>query len=139
MRLKKQFSFLLAFFLLISHSGMAFNVHYCGDKIAAISSVFSKEEVCDVPVKEVEECCKKQTQSHKKCCSDKEINLENDTDTVLIKSFSGDNTSFFTINEWKFLFFNNAEFLSYSQNCDYYFYANAPPLYQLYSQYLFYD
>ena len=52
MQFKKHISLLIAFFLLVSNSGLAFNVHYCGDKIAAVSSVFSTEEVCVVPVKE---------------------------------------------------------------------------------------
>jgi predicted transcriptional regulator len=52
MQIKKHIALLLAFFLLISNSGLAFNVHYCGEKIAAISSVFSDEEVCEMLIKE---------------------------------------------------------------------------------------
>ena len=76
MQIKKHIALLLAFFLLISNSGLALNVHYCGEKIAAISSVFSDEEVCEMPVKKEKSCCAKKEVTHKKCCSDKEVNLK---------------------------------------------------------------
>ena len=47
---KKQLSILIAFLVLVSNSGLAFNVHFCEGKIASITSVFSKEEVCDMPI-----------------------------------------------------------------------------------------
>ena len=43
---KKHISLLIALLVLVSNSGLAFNVHYCEGKIASISSVFSDEEVC---------------------------------------------------------------------------------------------
>lgn len=131
-------SLLLAFFLLVSNSGLALNVHYCGNKIAAISSAFSKEEVCELPVVQEKECCAAKTESHKKCCSDKEINFDDDSQKIVIKSISFDLDSVFVISDWKPVIFNEITLPSYSQNFDYYCDANAPPLYQLYSQYILY-
>lgn len=138
MNLKKHIALLLAFFLLVSNSGMALNVHYCGNKIAGVSTVFSKEEVCEIPVSKDDSCCAKVETNHKKCCSDKEVNLDDDTEKIVIKSFSIDFDSSFIINEWQPVLFDDVAFQTHSQFIDYYCEANAPPLYKLYSQYIFY-
>lgn len=138
MHFKKHIALLLAFFLLVSNSGLALNVHYCGNTIAAVSTVFSKEEVCEVPVVEEQSCCSKVETNHKKCCSDKEINLDDDTEKIVIKSFSLDLDSVFIFNEWQPTQFVEVVSHSDTQQLEYYCDANAPPLYQLYSQYIFY-
>lgn len=133
----KHISLLLAFLVLVSNSGLAFNMHFCQDKLASITSVFSKEEVCITPIKEEKRCCTTLEQTHKKCCSDKEVNLKNKTEKVVIKAFV-DSDLFLFNNEKRRLFFtanfnyNKNKFCAYS--CD----ANAPALYLLYSQYTFY-
>jgi hypothetical protein len=138
MQYKKHIALLLAFFLLASNSGLALNVHYCGDSIAAVSTVFSKEEVCEVPIVEEKSCCAKVTTNHKKCCSDKEINLDDDTEKIVIKSFSLDLDSIFIFNEWQSIQFSTVVSHSYTQPFEYCCDTNAPPLYQLYSQYILY-
>ena len=135
MQIKKHISIFLAFFVLVSNSGLAFNVHYCEGKIAAISSVFSKEEVCKMPIKEAKFCCAKEQTTHKKCCSDKEVKLESKTEKVVIKTISFDLDSVFVIQE-----FNSFDFVFLpktvtTQNVTYYCDANAPPLYKLYCQF----
>lgn len=138
MYFKKHIALLLAFFLLVSNSGLALNVHYCGDTIAAVSTVFSKEEVCDLPVVQEKACCSKVETNHKKCCSDKEINLDDDSEKIVIKSFSFDLDSVFVLKSWNPQFFTPVVVQVHSQITDYYCDAHAPPLYQLYSQYIFY-
>ena len=136
MQLKKHITLLLAILVLVSNSGLAFNVHFCEDKIASITTVFSKEEVCVTPKKE-ETCCAKLEKTHKKCCSDKEVNLKNKTEKVVVKTF---------FDADLFLFNNKSEVLFFSSNfngiktgiCTYFCNSNAPPLYLLYSQYTFY-
>ena len=86
MQFKKHIILLLAILVLVSNSGLAFNVHFCEDKIASITTVFSKEEVCVTPEKE-DTCCAKLEKTHKKCCSDKEVNLKNKTEKVVVKTF----------------------------------------------------
>ena len=129
---------LLAFLLLVSNSGVALNVHYCGGKIAAITTAFSKDEVCQMEVEQEQSCCAKAETNHKKCCSDKEVNLDDDTEKIVIKSFSIDLDAPFVINEWSSIVYNTASFQINSQCLDYYCQANAPPLYKLYSQYIYY-
>lgn len=135
---KKQLSILIAFLVLVSNSGLAFNVHFCEGKIASVTSVFSKEEVCKMPVEAEKPCCAKLETTHKKCCSDKEVTLKDDIEKVLIK-ISFDANFILVFNEFTPLEFNQVfskkakEKIVYS--CD----ANAPPLYKLYCQYTFYS
>jgi hypothetical protein len=50
MFLRKQIAVIVAILVLISNSGLAFNIHYCGNKVSGISSVFSKEESCNLVI-----------------------------------------------------------------------------------------
>lgn len=145
---KKHISILIAFLILVSNSGMAFNVHYCEGKIASITSVFSKEEVCDTSISELAKqkpievekaCCAKPETSHKKCCSDKEVNLKNKTEKISSKTISLDFEPAFFI-----VFKNHVFSVDFSQNfvpekVAFYCESHAPPLYKLYCQYTFYS
>lgn len=138
MQFKKHILVLLAFFLLISNSGLAFNVHYCGEKIAAISSVFSSDEVCKMPSAAEKKCCSKKEATKKKCCSDKEVSLKSNSEKFTLKSISFDfdfifYPKAFIANEFRFV-----KKSSVSQTIQYYCDAHAPPLYKLYCQYTFY-
>lgn len=135
---KKQISILIAVLVLVSNSGLAFNVHYCGGKIASITSVFSDGEVCSMPVKEVKSCCEKKQKVNKKCCSDKEVNLKNKTEKVVVKTISFDFEPGYFIDNTSFnqIVVNKVDYKH--QVFEYYCDANAPPLYQLYCQYTFY-
>ncbi len=135
MQFKKHFSLILAFLLLVSNSGLAVNIHFCEGKIAAISSVFSKEEVCEMPVKEEIACCAKPDLQHKKCCSDKEVNLKNKIEKMVIKTISFDLHWAYFPNEWKPVIFNALLPIISTSTIVYYCDANAPPLYKLYCQF----
>ena len=135
MILKKQLSILLAFILLVSNSGLAFNVHYCEGKIASISSVFSSEEICEAPVKVEKTCCAKLEISHKKCCSDKKVNLKNKTEKIVLKTISFDLDMVHFPNIWNIKSYAPVAIPISSKTLDYYCDANAPPLYQLYCQF----
>ena len=137
MQLKKHITILLAFLVLVSNSGLAFNVHFCEDKIASITSVFSKEEVCKMPVKSVMTCCAKLEQTHKKCCSDKEVNLKNKTEKVVVKTFI--DADLLLYNNKNEVLISTSIFKDIKNEiCTYFYNSNAPPLYLLYSQYIFY-
>lgn len=127
----------MAFYLLISSSGLAFNVHYCGETIASVSSVFTTDEPCVMDVLPEEKlCCATSSDSHDGCCSDETIQA--DFDDVVIKQlqFDFDYVSVFPSAE--FSFFSNRVEPTNEQLFNYYCDANAPPLYQLYSQFVFY-
>lgn len=138
MRLKKHICYFLTFFLLVSNSGLAFNVHFCKGKISSVSSIFSKEEICNMPVKSNKACCAKLQKTHKKCCSDKEVNLKDNPEKIIVKTISFDLQYLFFIPYWQTVFLPVIVSISYFQENIYSCDANAPPLYLLYSQYTFY-
>lgn len=138
MFIRKQIAVIVAILVLVSNSGLAFNVHFCGGKIASITSVFSDGEVCSMTVKEVKSCCAKKQKISKKCCSDKEVNLKNKTEKIVVKTISFDFEPAFFIDTISFnqILLNKVDIQH--QIFEYYCDANAPPFYQLYCQYTFY-
>lgn len=137
MNLKKCTSVLMAFYLLISSNGLAFNVHYCGDTIASVSSIFSNEEPCETEIHpEEKSCCATSSESHDGCCSDETIQA--DFDDVVIKQLHFDFDYISVLPTVEFSFSTNRVGLINEQLFAYYCDANAPPLYQLYSQFVFY-
>lgn len=133
MQLRKSTSILLAFFILFSNLGLAFNVHYCKDKIASISVNYEFSQTCDAPVVS---CCAAED-NHNKCCSDKVVKLEKKSDNVLVKSFQLNLQSYILVSNWV----PNFELISATnsnQILDFYCDSNAPPLYKLHCQLVFY-
>ena len=130
---KKHLSILLTFFLLVSNLGLAFNIHYCDDKIESISLKIS---TCSQA--EVDECCGI-VEKDSQCCKDKIIKSEIKSDQIIVKTVSLD-TNFTLVD-----YFSKAEFtilncnLKTGGNNTYYCDANVRPMYLMYSQYTFYD
>lgn len=133
---KKQISLLLAFLVLVSNTGLAFNIHYCEGKIASITSIFTKEEVCEIPLKQ-DSCCAILENNHKKCCSDKEVILKNKAEKEVIKTLALDFIPLL-FNENSEKYFLSQTLILVKRANAYSFHANAPPLYQLYCQLTFY-
>lgn len=139
MKLKKQLSILIALLVLVSNSGLAFSVHYCEGKIASISSIFSKEEECEMPLVEEESCCAKPEVTHKACCSDKKVNLKSKTEKIIIKTISLDfEPDFFSACKNQILAVVESQCFS-KEKTAFYWESNAPPRYKLYCQYTFYS
>lgn len=135
MSLKKCTVLFLAFLLLVSNVGFAFDVHYCGGKIASISLNTTVEAA---PEKSC--CAKTEKKSTKKssCCKDKVVHVEKKSDDATIKVFFFQVAFPAVIQEFKpitFLAipnFKNSQIIAYCSD------ANAPPLFKLYQQYIFY-
>ena len=127
----------MAFYLLISSSGLAFSVHYCGDTIASVSSVFKTDESCVMDIQsEVKSCCATSLENHDGCCSNETIQADFDEVVIKQQHFDFDYISVLPIVDFSF-YTNRVEQIN-EQLIDYYCNANAPPLYQLYSQFVFY-
>jgi hypothetical protein len=132
MKFKGPICLLLAFFLLLSNTGLAFNVRYCGNEITSVS--------LKTPVKNqnLEKDCCGVVEKKSHCCKNKEVNFQKKTDDLIQKIVSVHTDFTILIEEWNpsvFLFisnFKNGQFTSYY--CD----ANAPPFFKLYHQYIFY-
>jgi len=137
MNFKKCTSFLLAMYLLVSTSGLAFNVHYCGGEVASVSSIFEVDEPCEMEVNHEEKsCCAKPSDDHSGCCSDEVIQA--DFDEVIIKQISFDFDYVSILPVFTLPVFYTNELVETTQLLDYYCDSNAPPLYQLFSQFVFY-
>lgn len=138
MKMTKCTSLFLAVLILVSNVGLAFNVHYCGGEIAAITSVYGVTNAADVEsVSLKKSCCSKNETSAQKCCDNKVIKVKEKSDSF-IKTFSFQIQVPFVFNLWKPIVFKPVSENNGAQVIDYYCDAHAPPLYQLYSQRLFY-
>ena len=135
MKFKRHISIFLAFLLLVSNVGLAFNVHYCGGKISSVSLNST------LPSLQNEKgCCEKKVVSKKdSCCKDKKIVFQKKVDNGIVKSFSFQFDYAFLAPEFQSVVFEAAPSFKNNQSLTYYCDANAPPLFKLYSQYLLYD
>lgn len=129
MNLNKCTGVFLAFLLLVSSIGFAFDVHYCGGKIASVSlsTSVSPEKKC---------CGDKEKKSS--CCKDKVFKFEKKSDDATFKVFFFQIAFSAVIQEYKPLVFLSIPNFKSREIISYYSDANAPPLYQLYHQYIFY-
>ncbi|MBF4472005.1 MULTISPECIES: HYC_CC_PP family protein [Flavobacterium] len=135
MKFKKHISIFLAVLLLVSNAGLAFNVHYCGGKISAVSLNSPLPSL-----KSEKGCCGEKIADKKdKCCKDKKIVFQKKADNGVVKSFSFQFDYAFVIPETHSFVFTAADNFKNNTALTYYCDANAPPLFKLYSQYLLYD
>lgn len=132
MKLKKCTVMFLAFLLLVSNFGFAFDVHYCGGKIASVSLNTS---VSATPEKK---CCGA-SEKKSSCCKDKVVHFEKKTDHATIKVFFFQLDFPAVIQEFKPIAFLSVPNFKSNQIISYYSDANAPPLFKLYNQYIFYS
>lgn len=140
MQFKKCTSLFLAILLLVSNLGLAFNVHYCGGKIASFSSVFASIQMQKKEQFSKKDCCcVKEGNREDSCCKNKIVDLKKDTKEVLLKTllFQID-TPIVLVKSNEFLFVKAENFTSYKNRTEYYCSPNAPPLFKLYKQYVFY-
>ncbi|MFT3793360.1 HYC_CC_PP family protein [Flavobacterium sp.] len=138
MKLKKCTSLLLALLVLFSNAGLAFNVHYCGGEIAKISSVYASDNAsADGNPMAERACCIAKAKENKTCCDNKIIQSEKKSD-VVVKTFSFQIDAPFVLHQWNPLVFVPVAEVTIPQTTSYYCDAHAPPLYQLYSQLIFY-
>ena len=134
MNVRKSISLFLALLLLVSNVGMVFNVHYCGDSIAAIR--FYSELLS---LTEPDGCCEKTAVVEKdSCCKDKVVHFEKKSDNAIVKIVWFDIAAPFLVPVQQVPVFETPRHFQKVVVTDFYVAINAPPLYQLYHQYIFY-
>lgn len=140
MKFKKHISFLLALFLLVSNVGFAIDVHYCGGEIASVKPSFWKTFESQNTVEE--SCCIQEAstilEENGSCCKDKVVSFQKKFDNVTVNSISFQSDFNFLLEDWHPIV--NSEFQNFEINkiTSLYCAANAPPLFKLYHQYIFY-
>jgi hypothetical protein len=137
MKIKKCTSLLLALLVLVSNIGLAVNVHYCGGQIAGISTAYNVSNISADDFKAEEKACCIPKPGERGCCDNKVVKVEKKSDGF-VKSFSFQLDAPFVIQNWKPVVFATVAKITQPQTASYYCDAHAPPLYQLYSQYIFY-
>lgn len=140
MKFRKCIGTCLALLVLVSNTGLAFNIHFCKGAIASISSAYNTDEAC---VKIVEtapkKCCASKVQdTHEDCCKNKLINLDEKSDDGIVKSFKFEIAAPY--------YFKGSSLVAHFHDAP----ANtsvrpvmpaerhSPPLFKLYSQFLLY-
>lgn len=140
MKFKKHISFFLAFFLLLSNVGVAIDVHYCCGEIASVKPVIW--ETIEYQNTVEESCCPPKASSNLEkndsCCKDKVVHFQKKSENVIIKSISFQPDFNFLFEEWNPIVFSEITNFENSLTTSYYCDANAPPLFKLYHQYIFY-
>lgn len=132
MNLKKCTGLFLALLLLVSNIGFAFDVHYCGGQIASVSLNTS------VSVSPEKKCCGA-SEKKSSCCKDKIVHFEKKSDNATLKFFFFQFAFPAIIQEFKPVAFLSIPNFRSNQIIPYCSDANAPPLFKLYSQYIFYS
>jgi hypothetical protein len=134
MNFRKHISILLASLILLANLGLSFTLHYCKDEIASVSFQIEKEEPC---IEKVTSCCAKEA-SHDSCCSNKVIKVEKKTDDILVKivQLELQPAVFNTDLEPTFIAYESK--IETSKQVGFYCDSNAPPLYKLHCQFVFY-
>jgi len=133
MLIRKQISIFLAFFLLVSNLGLAFNFHYCNNSLASI-----RLKNITVATDSDSGCCGT-LEKQSKCCHDTIIKSENKVDQILVDLLSFNPVFLAAFDEWKSMIFAETLHFKKADKVSYYCDANAPPLYLLYNQYTFYS
>lgn len=143
---KQYFAFTMVFFLIFSNIGLALNVHYCGGQIDKITLGYPESHTADacVVMKEVvHSCCAKKNASHhepvkkKSCCEDETFKQNNDK--VVVKAFKVQHDVFVPYVFKPIVYIPTTTIVKQKQSVvAFYSQTNAPPLYKLYHQFLFY-
>lgn len=132
MLFKKQICFFLAFFLLLSQMGWSFNIHFCDNKVASVSINSTSNSF------EIEKKCCGEVEKDAKCCHNKIVKATEKQDAFYTKSISFSPEFTFLLSNWKPLVFLKKKTSDKKIVLSYYCDANAPPIYKLNCQLVFY-
>ena len=132
MKHKQHICIILAFFILVSNIGMAFNIRYCGDVIESVS--------LKTPIQGqgLEKSCCGIVEKKSHCCSDKEVKFQKKSQDFIQKNVSFQAHFLLQLSEWNPTFFLFVSNLKNGQSTSYYCHTNAPPFFKLFHKYIFY-
>ena len=149
---RKFINILLSVLILFSNSGWAISFHYCQDSLSSVSLEYitsSISEEDDDSCASMGSCCASEYDedenetdtSHKKCCDNTAISSSISDSTSVVKALELQLQPFVVSS----LVFPTLEVVSIPQTVkkaitrDFFTQLNAPPLYELYCQRVFYS
>lgn len=129
---KKHFGILIAFFILLSQTGLAFSVHFCNSNIASITL-----HSAATTYQNAENCCA-EVAKESKCCHNKIIKSVEKSDSIFVKivHFAPECAAIF--HNWLPVILKSNIVYSTASTSTYYCDLNAPPIFKLYCQYVLY-
>ena len=138
MNFKKHISIFLALFVLFVNSSASLVLHFCHDQVAYVSLEYQNKSTKDIA--EEHNCCAIDDFSDikKDCCSNHEIKAEKKIDYSLLKDFQFDFLAVTFVPYTEKFFDYSEEAFTKHENVSFYCDSHAPPLYKLYSQFIFY-
>ncbi|WP_297509765.1 hypothetical protein [Flavobacterium sp.] len=137
MYFRKLLSGCIAVLILVAQMGVALHVRYCAGEVAAVETVVGFSEITKDVAKS---CCGATIESTKKmrCCTDKQLTFKDTSAKVLVKNVTPDLLALVFELPSFYLNYQNEIAIPTSQKLDYYCDIHGPPLYQRYSQFVFY-
>lgn len=133
MKCKKCIGLILALLILVSNVGLAFTMHYCGGKLASVSI-----QTLSSSYQQTTSCCAKKVLEKDSCCKNKKVQIEKKSDHATLKAFSFDPYVVCIFPKDKLTIDILPTTFVTTSIASYYCDANAPPLFKLYSQFIFY-
>lgn len=138
MKFKKYIALLLSAFILLMNSSFGLVYHYCHDEIAYVAIKFQEKNIGD-SVNE-DSCCSSDDSiidDEDGCCKNEVVKLEKKDVFQISKNFDFKLIALIPSIP-VYHFFQKKEYIALNQKLDYYVESNAPPLYKLNSQFIFY-
>ncbi len=133
MNFKKCATLFLAFLMLVSNSGLAFNVHYCGEKIASISLKLNQKSV------DLEKGCCGIVEKKSSCCDDKIVQLQENSDKFQKEISQIEFSKIYFIESNKLINYKTLNnFKTDKTKFSYSFNDHLPPIFKLNCQLVFY-
>lgn len=143
--IKNYFVLLLSFVFICLNTGLTLNMHYCQGELESVTSVFQQSETCcaasDQNKTSIENhsCCVSVVDDHDNCCSNDVFFIKDTVEKI--------NSSVLDTNFQKILqsYHNNRNIIHFKKQLNrvfklfYSFQSNAPPLYNLYCRFVYFD
>ncbi|MDO5105558.1 hypothetical protein [Capnocytophaga sp.] len=121
-----------------SNSGWALAFHYCGDEIASVSLDFLHSTSSQTDCCPIDESCCANSDEHSNCCDNQTFESSSSENKVITQIFKLTFSTFLP-SETQFFHFQNTENIKSKKSTPaFYVDLNAPPLYTLYCQLVFY-
>lgn len=133
MNFKKCTNLFLAFLMLVSNSGLTFNVHYCGNEIASISLKINEQSL------DLETNCCGIAEEESNCCNDKLFQIQETSDKFQENITKIEFNAIVIETQNKFVdIFEKPNFKVSKASIFYPFLDNLPPIYKRNCQLIFY-